>query len=1159
MKFLDLCKSKMLFKGALFSAIFFSLLFATLVFAPGAKAGPNSPTFNNDDNGTECAWISDANINCGDVEYWFDLDLTVSKGRAMYHARFEDNWQPGYIIFEDDGTTGQIVNSPDVTTDGTDATILDREKRDLRRYAENDNPDTPRDNGELRGFTGPFVPGGDTGEQYFFCGLESGANQKCWSGRGGVEKTVSADAATLLERLRDDITATIDSDENCTQDSGALGFVLCPMLRGIQNAIDALIGTDGSSQGFIVELLTIKPLDQNTTPELYRGWEAVRNIALALYVLIFAIIIFGNGVGYDPYTIKRALPRLAAGVVLTFASFFIMQTVIDVSNFLGNMVPAFVNWMSEGTAVTTFNFDVNFAYQGISIILIIVFAVVALGALLVGLAGLITRVVIIYGLVLLAPLAFLAWVLPNTEGMFKKWWKNLIKVAMMFPIVTGMLSLSIFFAKIMSQTASSTNNGVLAIAASLAPLIAIILIPKTFKWGGEAFAAAAGYVAGKAMSAKDTGKGLAASGMKAGGKGIMASEKAQDIATGLASNKVARRLGGAAFLRKAQGAKAERLGAGGKLVENMSNEQLKKVATNGNFQERVAASKALMEKGEGKFVGGLMRGEGGKGAASSARYAHERYKRDAKGAGANLIAYTDGKFDAGKTKENIRNMSTDSMITDLGDAAMEEIVKEGKLMGHDLKEPGGGRSLLSRQIDEARGSATLYGKATEAKQKIIGPGTFAGAAGAAAGGTSGGTGGGTAGGGPRTSGGPSGTGRPSGSPSGTTRPSGGGTPPPGPGGSTPPPGPTTGGPTPHSPWGPGGLGGPGGGASPAPTTPPPTGGPAYYGTGSGPVPSGGTGGPGRGTSPVGGRAEVLDRIPSSRRELIRYEKENYGTNPSAARDELPEFVQRTLSAIVAEKPAGARYAGTVASVMGNADNPSNIALKEVVSQKAGREVSWDEYLKMDFHEVAGHAGVDVQAVVPDYNSHFRVQAPTTPTPTPAPSISGGSPWSPPPAAPGPSLPPMPAAPSAPAPSTGGGSIPPATPVSVSGGTSTPIPVSAPIPARPSGGISTTTIVNNNSVNQVFQQSGSLRSQMSGGGLEGYGDLMRKMDSIDAKLASGRVDTASLKKDLKTLRLARESAPESIHSQIDDYMRSAERAAGIPENAGAHDDVDVSGG
>ena len=66
--------------------------------------------------------------------------------------------------------------------------------------------------------------------------------------------------------------------------------------------------------------------------------------------------------------------------------------------------------------------------------------------------------------------------------------------------------------------------------------------------------------------------------------------------------------------------------------------------------------------------------------------------------------------------------------------------------------------------------------------------------------------------------------------------------------------------------------------------------------------------------------------------------------------------------------------------------------------------------------------------------------------------------------------------------------------------------------------------------------------------------MRKMDNIDAKLASGRVDTGMLKRDLKDLRLARNAAPESMHGQFDEYMRSAEEAAGLPQNAGEHDDV-----
>ena len=78
-----------------------------------------------------------------------------------------------------------------------------------------------------------------------------------------------------------------------------------------------------------------------------------------------------------------------------------------------------------------------------------------------------------------------------------------------------------------------------------------------------------------------------------------------------------------------------------------------------------------------------------------------------------------------------------------------------------------------------------------------------------------------------------------------------------------------------------------------------------------------------------------------------------------------------------------------------------------------------------------------------------------------------------------------------------------------------------------------------------------------GGLDVYNDIMRKMDNIDAKLASGRVDTFSLKKDLKTLRLARNAAPESMHGQFDEYMRGVERSAGIEENAGEHD-VDIDG-
>lgn len=70
----------------------------------------------------------------------------------------------------------------------------------------------------------------------------------------------------------------------------------------------------------------------------------------------------------------------------------------------------------------------------------------------------------------------------------------------MFPIITGMIAFSLLFAKSLSGPDSSAT---LKLAATVAPLIALIMIPKTFKWGGDAFAAGAGFVAGYAAKGTD--------------------------------------------------------------------------------------------------------------------------------------------------------------------------------------------------------------------------------------------------------------------------------------------------------------------------------------------------------------------------------------------------------------------------------------------------------------------------------------------------------------------------------------------------------------------------------------------------------------------------------------------------------------------------------
>jgi hypothetical protein len=128
-------------------------------------------------------------------------------------------------------------------------------------------------------------------------------------------------------------------------------------------------------------------------------------------------------------------------------------------------------------------------------------------------------------LAILAPLAFVAWVLPNTEKFFKMWWENLLKAIMMFPLITGMLALALF----LSQASAFVfgDNQVADFLGAIFPLIALILVPKTFKWSGQLMAvtggAVAGYLSGKASekykaSAKEGGiaKTKGAAYMKAG-------------------------------------------------------------------------------------------------------------------------------------------------------------------------------------------------------------------------------------------------------------------------------------------------------------------------------------------------------------------------------------------------------------------------------------------------------------------------------------------------------------------------------------------------------------------------------------------------------------------------------------------------------------------
>ena len=102
-------------------------------------------------------------------------------------------------------------------------------------------------------------------------------------------------------------------------------------------------------------------------------------------------------------------------------------------------------------------------------------------------ATLIIRLGLIYLLVVLSPVAFACYVLPNTERYFKKWWELLQQTLMIYPIITALFAISIVLAQ---STVWSTQSGGFAIGgigyivSLLMLVVPLAMIPFAFKMAG---------------------------------------------------------------------------------------------------------------------------------------------------------------------------------------------------------------------------------------------------------------------------------------------------------------------------------------------------------------------------------------------------------------------------------------------------------------------------------------------------------------------------------------------------------------------------------------------------------------------------------------------------------------------------------------------------
>jgi len=228
-----------------------------------------------------------------------------------------------------------------------------------------------------------------------------------------------------------------------------LGWIICPLITGMSELDDAMWKS-------VKGLLNVSPLSQQGGETIYAAWGSIRSIANVLFVIFFLIIIFSQltGVGITNYGVKKMLPKIIIAAILVNISYTIVQISVDLSNIIGSSLytliisltpPVTYGWVDAVDLLEAIG--ASGAVAGIGIVgiigvggigaafwLLVPLALMAALGLVVAFLTLMFRQAAIPILAIMAPLAFVAYLLPNTESLYQKWYKFLIGMLMMYPL-----------------------------------------------------------------------------------------------------------------------------------------------------------------------------------------------------------------------------------------------------------------------------------------------------------------------------------------------------------------------------------------------------------------------------------------------------------------------------------------------------------------------------------------------------------------------------------------------------------------------------------------------------------------------------------------------------------------------------------------------------
>lgn len=285
-----------------------------------------------------------------------------------------------------------------------------------------------------------------------------------------LEESINNHAEGYLEEIAnnpndddddDRIGDSENTDPSCDSEGGSLAWFMCAVIGDI---IDGAINFLDEQ---IHSLLFIDG-DRIDDENIDKAWGTMRNIALLILVPMMMFMVIGTALNFgpfDPYTVKKALPRMMVAVIFIVLSLFITRFAVQLSNVVGQGIGNIIIAASPTDDVTIAKILEDnagiaagagfaglvatwgaYSTGALTIGIIASFAIVVVLALLIAFVILVMRQVLIITLMVVAPLAILVWIFPGNDKLWALWKSTFIAMLLLYPIIAVLIASGKFVA-----------------------------------------------------------------------------------------------------------------------------------------------------------------------------------------------------------------------------------------------------------------------------------------------------------------------------------------------------------------------------------------------------------------------------------------------------------------------------------------------------------------------------------------------------------------------------------------------------------------------------------------------------------------------------------------------------------------------------------------